>query len=111
VSEFEFYSVAISIVLALALGKLVSSIPSVFSRTRFDWVFGLFYVVALLGALLHWKQVWKLHDHPSWSMIAFGLLMAPSIALYLLRDPAEARAICERIARSYRRLWIRRAAP
>ena len=82
-SEFEFYSVAISIVLALALGKLVSSIPSVFSRDRFDWVFGLFYVVALLGPLFHWKQVWKLHAHASWSMIDFGLLMAPSIALYL----------------------------
>jgi len=82
-TEFEFYSIASSIVLALALGKLISSIPSVFSRSRFDWVFSLFFLTTALWALFQWNQIWALHTHDSWSMRDFVLLMAPSIALYL----------------------------
>jgi hypothetical protein len=83
VTEFEFYSVATSIVLALALGKLVSSIPSVFSAARFDWVFSLFFVFALISSLAHWKMIWDLNTRASWSMGDFTLLMTPTIALYL----------------------------
>jgi hypothetical protein len=83
VNEFEFYSVATSIVLALALGKLVSSIPSVFSTARFDSVFGLFFLFALFSSLVHWKMIWDLNSHASWSIGDFALLMAPTVALYL----------------------------
>ena len=82
-TEFEFYSVGTSIILALALGKLVAAIPSVFSRTRFDWLFALLFVVTVLIAIFHWTQIWQLHTHNDWSRWDFLLLVGPSIALYL----------------------------
>jgi hypothetical protein len=82
-SEFEFYSIAASIVLALALSKLITSIPHVFARRRFDPVHGLFFTVSFLSCLYQWAATWSLSTHPDWSVADFVLLMAPAISLYL----------------------------
>jgi len=83
VSEFEFYSIAASIVLALALSRLITGIPHVFSRSRFDPVHGLFFSIAFLSCLYQWAATWSLSTHPAWSVTDFVLLMAPAISLYL----------------------------
>ena len=82
-SEVEFLSVAASIVLALALGKLISSLPYVMDKSRFDWVHLLFVNWALLGGLMQWWRTWDLHAHELWSFGDFLLVMIPAITFYL----------------------------
>jgi len=82
-SEFEFYSIAASIVLALALSKLITGIPHVFAPSRFDPVHGLFFTISFLSCLYQWAATWLLSTHPEWSVVDFVLLMAPAISLYL----------------------------
>ena len=82
-SEFEFYSIAASIVLALALSRLIKGIPHVFARGRVDPVHGLFFVISFLSCLYQWAATWSLSAHPEWSVADFVLLMAPAISLYL----------------------------
>ena len=51
---FEFLSVAASIVLALGLGKLISSIPYVFDAHKRDWLDALAFVTLIAGQFLAW---------------------------------------------------------
>jgi hypothetical protein len=81
---FEYLSIAASILLALALGRLASAIPYVFSRRRFDLVYALIYVALFFGALLQWWLIWGISEYNNWSYLSFVLLMASPLVLFVL---------------------------
>lgn len=81
---FEYLSIAASILLALALGRLASAIPYVFSRRRFDLVYSLLYVALFFGALLQWWLIWEVSHYEDWSYQTFVLLMASPLVLFVL---------------------------
>jgi len=80
---FEYISVAVSIVLALGIGKLLSAVTAVFSPTKRDWLHITWFFAILLMALLHWVAVWDLNAAASWNVAQFLALMATPMLLYV----------------------------
>ena len=82
-SIFEFLTVAASIVLALGIGKLTSSIPYVFNVRKSDWLHALFFVFLVIAHIVVWWRVWLLNVVPSWNILQFAVLMGSPLSLYL----------------------------
>jgi len=80
---FEFLSVAASIVLALGLGTLISSIPYVFDAHRRDWLHALAFVTLIAGHILAWWRIWPLNSVAHWNILGFAILMGTPLSLYL----------------------------
>ncbi len=80
---FEFLSVAASIVLALGLGKLISSIPYVFDAHKRDWLHALAFVTLIAGHILAWWRIWPLNSVAHWNILGFAILMGTPLSLYL----------------------------
>jgi hypothetical protein len=83
VTLFEYLSVAVSIVLALGLGKLVSSLPAVFAPDRRDWLHANFVLLIATAHLLMWWNLWHFRDLPSWNFLQFLIVMGNPVSLYL----------------------------
>jgi len=83
VTIFEYLTVAVSIVLALGMGQLISSIPHVFDRQKSYWLHALVFVLLVLGHIVIWWRVWLLNDMPTWNIFQFGILMGSPLSLYL----------------------------
>jgi hypothetical protein len=94
-SQFEFVSVAVSIVLALSAARLLSSLGHVFAKGRRYWIHALWCLILLAGHLTFWWAIWELHDVESWSFRAFAAAMLTPAILYLAasalvtEDPAS----------------------
>jgi hypothetical protein len=82
VTLFEYLSVAASIVLALGVGRLISSIRSVFSPNRRDWLHASFVVLLVLLHLFQWWRLWPLHDVSTWNFLQFLIVIGSPICLY-----------------------------
>jgi hypothetical protein len=82
-SIFEFLTVAISIVLALGLSLLISSIPHVFDPKKRDWLHTLFFILLVFSHIVVWWRVWMLNVVSSWNIIQFTILIASPLSLYL----------------------------
>jgi hypothetical protein len=82
-SIFEFLTVAVSIVLALGLGRLISCAPYVFDVQKSDWLHGTFYVLLVVAHIVVWWRVWLLNDVSSWNILQFAILMGSPLSLYL----------------------------
>ncbi len=80
---FEYLTVAVSIVLALGMGHLISGIPYVFARRKSDWLHALFFVILVLMHIVIWWRVWLLNDIATWNVLHFGILMGSPLSLYL----------------------------
>ena len=80
---FEYLSVAASIVLALGISKLVSSVRHVFAPGRRDWLHVVLFAYLFLAHLLQWWRFWPLHDIQSWNFIQFLIVIGSPICLYL----------------------------
>ena len=80
---FEYLTVAVSIVLALSLSKLISSIPFVFAGRKRDWLHSLIFILAVLTHIIVWWRIWALKDVPDWNILQFTLLMGSPLSLYL----------------------------
>ncbi len=80
---FEYLSVAASIVLALGISKLVSSVRHVFAPGRRDWLHVVLFAYLFLAHLLQWWRFWPLHDVLSWNFIQFLIVIGSPICLYL----------------------------
>jgi hypothetical protein len=83
VTLFEYLSVAVSIVLALGLGKLASSLPAVFAPGRRDWLHADFVVLIGITHLLMWWNLWAFRELPSWNFLQFLIVMANPVSLYV----------------------------
>ena len=80
---FEFLSVAASIVLALGLGTLITSIPYVFDARKRDWLHALTFIALVAGHILAWWRIWPLNSVANWNILGFAILMGTPLSLYL----------------------------
>jgi hypothetical protein len=80
---FEYLSVAVSMVLALTLGKLIAATPHVFARGARDVVHATYFLLTGFVVLAMWWYVWPLHDKTSWNFVEFLLMMGSPVSLYL----------------------------
>ena len=80
---FEFLSIAASIVLALGLGSLITSIPCVFDAHKRDWLHALAFVTLIAAHLLAWWRIWPLNSVAHWNILGFAILMGTPLSLYL----------------------------
>ena len=80
---FEFLSVAASIVLALGLSALITSIPHVFDIRKRDWLHGVAFVALVAGHILAWWRIWPLNSVANWDILGFAILMGTPLSLYL----------------------------
>lgn len=80
---FEFLSVAASIVLALGLSRLITSIPYVFDTHKRDWLHALTFVGLFAAHILIWWRIWPLHSVTSWNLLGFAILMGSPLSLCL----------------------------
>jgi hypothetical protein len=81
-SLFEYISVAFSVVLALSVAQLLSSIRTVFDPARRDWVHGLWMVHMLVLHVVVWWSGWAFRD-VSWNLGSFSLILSVPALLYL----------------------------
>jgi hypothetical protein len=82
-SIFEFLTVAVSIVLALGLSKLISSTPHVFDERKRDWLHASYFVFLVAAHIIVWWRIWLLNDVSSWNILQFVILMGSPLSLYL----------------------------
>ena len=94
-SHFEFISVAVSLIYALILAKLLGAVPVTLKSDRRYWIHTVWLVNLLLAAVSSWWRIWFLRD-VEWTPTAFyAVLSFPAIfylrAAVLLSD--EPRAV------------------
>jgi hypothetical protein len=80
---FEFLTVAVSLIMALGLSKLVSSVPFVFDRKKRDWLHIVLFILVIWAHLTVWWRIWLLNDVPEWNILQFVILMGAPLSLYL----------------------------
>jgi hypothetical protein len=80
---FEYLSVAASIVLALGLSTLITSIPYVFDAKKRDWLHSLAFFLLAMSHLLVWWRIWPLNSVADWNILGFAILMGSPLSLYL----------------------------
>ena len=79
-SQFEFVSVAVSIVLALSITRLLTTLPHALARDRRYWVHGVWCFVMLSPHLGFWWSIWIYRGVESWSFQAFvAVLLTPAL--------------------------------
>ena len=82
-SIFEFLSVSVAIVLAAAMGRLISATTYILNVERRDWLHLGYCIASLLAILLTWWLQWQMSNIESWHFTDFLLLMGSPISIYL----------------------------
>ncbi len=82
-THFEFISVAVSIVLALSVARLLTAVPHLFAPGRRYWVQGLWAVTLLPFHLGFWWVLWAYRDVDPWTFPGFAAAMLTPALMYL----------------------------
>ena len=82
-TQFEFISVAVSIVLALSLARLLGAVPHLLAPGRRYWVHGLWAAILLLIHLGFWWAIWAYREVDAWTFRGFAAVMLAPALLYL----------------------------
>ena len=82
-SQFEFLSVAVSIVFALSVGKQIAAIPEVFSKKSWDWLYVGYFLGLLFMQIQFWWRMWPLSTVESWDFLGFTLVLFIPLFYYL----------------------------
>ncbi len=82
-THFEFISVAVSIVLALSLARLLSAVPHLLAPGRRYWVPCLWAASLLAMHLGFWWAMWAYREVAAWTFRGFAAAMLSPILLYL----------------------------
>jgi hypothetical protein len=82
-TQFEFLSVAASIVYALSLGRLVVAAPAVFVRATFDALFAAIYLSFFLMMLVVWWILWEASTVENWNFIGYLLFILTPLLYFL----------------------------
>ena len=80
---FEFLSVAVSIVLALSAGELLTNLRYAFASNRRYWVHSIWVIQQLVMHVLVWWALWAYRDIESWNLLTFTLVLLPPGFLFL----------------------------
>jgi len=84
-TQHEYVFIAISIILGLALTRLLHSAAGlirVHTRVTFHWATALWSVVVMLFILQLWWVGWELRSVTDWTIIDFFVLVIGSIFIY-----------------------------
>jgi hypothetical protein len=82
-THFEFISVAVSIVLALSLARLLTAVPHLLVPGRRYWVHGLWVASLLPVHLGFWWAMWAYREVDPWTFRGFAAVMLTPALLYL----------------------------
>jgi hypothetical protein len=83
VTLFEFLTAAVSIVLALAVVRLVEGLrPAVESEGRY-WVHWGWVVGKVVSCLIFWWNLWAAREGVAWNFLSFAFVFIGPIILYM----------------------------
>jgi len=83
VTQFEFVTVMLSIVLALSIARCLDALPASFDPGRRYWVHFTWTLVKLTNPVSYWWAMWAFRHREAWSFpLFFGSLVVAGI-LYL----------------------------
>ena len=82
-SQFEFVTVAASLVMALAIGRLVYALPFVLHPRYFDWLHSVYAISLVLFSFQVWWRSWGYVKVESWTLLKMIVLILPNIFVYL----------------------------
>jgi hypothetical protein len=82
-THFEFISVAVSIVLALSVARLLSALPHVLTPGRRYWIHALWSVALLFAHLDFWWTIWIYREIDPWTFTGFAVVMLTPALLFL----------------------------
>ncbi len=80
---FEYITVAISIVLALAIARTIDGLRSSLATDRRYWVHAAWVAVKLTNPITFWWGIWGYRDVATWNIVSFTLAVAWPVVLYL----------------------------
>jgi hypothetical protein len=83
VTLFEYITVAISLVLALAIARTVDGVRSSLASDRRYWVHAAWVAIKLTNPMTFWWLIWRYRDVETWNLAAFMLVLAWPVFLYL----------------------------
>jgi hypothetical protein len=83
VTLFEFLTVALSIVLALSAGQLLTNVREVFDPRRRYWVHAVWVMHLLIQHVLVWWSFWAYRDVESWNLATFAVALLPPGLLFV----------------------------
>jgi hypothetical protein len=95
VTLFEFLSVAVSIVLALSAGELLTNLREVFASNRRYWVHSLWVAQQIPLHILNWWALWAYRDIVTWNLFTFSLVLIPPGLLYMCTSSLVPRNAAE----------------
>jgi hypothetical protein len=79
-SEFEYISIAVSLVLTFGVARLLNGLPYLFSAQHPYWVHSLWCVQAIVNYAMFWWLFWNFRDVERWTLGSFLLvLLYPAI--------------------------------
>ncbi len=84
-TQHEYVFVTISIILGLAMTRLLSSVAALIrahDRILFHWATSLWALCVMIFILQMWWVGWSLHDFTDWTILEFFLLVLAAIFLY-----------------------------
>jgi hypothetical protein len=84
VSQFEYISVLLSIVLAFGLSEIVSGWGRLIrdrQRVRFYWIHGLWSALIALLIVQFWSGFWEYRDIESWSYFSLLVVLGDGLTL------------------------------
>ncbi len=82
-TQFEFISVAVSIVLALSAARLLSALTHLLAPGRRYWVHAVWCVTLLSVHLGFWWAIWTYREVDPWTSRGFAAVMLTPALLYL----------------------------
>jgi hypothetical protein len=82
-TQFEFISVAASIVLAMSAARMLAALPHVLAAGRRYWVHALWSMILLLMHLGFWWAIWSYREVDPWTFRGFVAVMLTPAFLYL----------------------------
>ncbi len=82
-TQFEFISVAASIVLALSAARLLAALPHLLAPGRRYWVHALWAMILLTVHLGFWWAIWIYREVDPWTFRGFATVMLTPALLYL----------------------------
>ncbi len=82
-TQFEFISVAASIVLALSAARLLAALPHLLAPGRRYWVHALWSMFLLIAHLSFWWAIWIYREIDPWTFRGFAAVMLTPALLYL----------------------------
>ncbi len=82
-TQFEFISVAVSIVLALSAARLLAALPHVLAPGRRYWIHALWSLALLFAHMDFWWSIWIYREIDPWTFTGFAVVMLTPALLFL----------------------------